>query len=82
MDDTTLFGLILVNTESAYRVVCKNNLDLNINKTKEFIAGFRRKTITHTTLPVNGAAVGIVNSYKLLGMHISGDLTWAYSSHH
>jgi hypothetical protein len=58
-DDTTVVGLITNNDETAYskevralRVWCqKNNLSLNINKTKKMIVDFRKQQWEHPPPP-------------------------------
>ena len=85
-DDTVVVGLISNNNETAYREEvenltswCKeNNLLLNVTKTKEMIMDFRRsKRTPHLPITINATPVEIVDSYKYLGVHISGDLTWS-----
>lgn len=83
-DDTTVVGLIQDNEELAYREEVEhlvgwctnNNLDLNVNKTKEVIVDFRRNQPTHTPLSIGGTDVEIVQGTKFLGVHITNDLTW------
>jgi hypothetical protein len=83
-DDTTLGGLIKGNDESVYRGevarlvgwCSDNNLELNVNKTKEMIIDFRIKKPELTPLDINGEAVEMVDSFKFLGSTISDDLTW------
>ncbi|KAI4884459.1 hypothetical protein NFI96_003687 [Prochilodus magdalenae] len=83
-DDTTAVGLISNNNEEAYREEvsflthwCReNNLSLNVNKTKELIVDFRKQERVHTPITITGAAVERVSSFKLLGVHITEELTW------
>ena len=83
-DDTTVVGLINNDDDSAYREEVhqlinwcdKNNLQLNVNKTKEIIVDFRKEKMSHTPLTINGSAVESVKSTKFLGVHITDDLTW------
>lgn len=80
-DDTTIVGLIRDNDESAYGEVkhlmnwCfRNNLDLNIAKTKEMTVdycGNPKKTLL-PTLCIKGEEVERVESFKFMGVHISG----------
>ena len=57
-DDTTVIGLIKYSDESEYRDQVNkliswcndNNLELNVNKTKEMIVDFRRKNLLHPRL--------------------------------
>ena len=82
-DDTTLGGLIS-NDESSYRQEVSNlvqwgqdnNLELNVNKTRELIVDFRRNPSVIQPLSINGSEVEIVDSFKFLGVHISNDLKW------
>ena len=86
-DDTTLVGFITKDDETHYRkevnlltTWCKdNNLLLNVSKTKEIVADFRRGHTQHPPLTINGAAVERVSSTKFLGVHISEDLFWTTS---
>ncbi|XP_055499383.1 brain mitochondrial carrier protein 1 isoform X1 [Leucoraja erinacea] len=82
-DDTTVVGLISHDDDSAYREEVQqlinwcdiNNLQLNVNKTKEITVDFRKKHTTHTPLTINGSAVESVKSTKFLGVHITDDQT-------
>ena len=82
-DDTTVVGLIKDNDDSAYREEVqllinwceRNNLLLNVNKTKEITVDFRKKQPTHIPLIINGSAVESVKSTKFLGVHITNDLS-------
>nr|XP_061796100.1 ileal sodium/bile acid cotransporter-like [Nerophis lumbriciformis] len=84
-DSTTLVGLISGGDEVAYgeeverlAVWCsENNLLLNTTKTKEVILDFRKKGTHPAPLAINGECVERVNSFKLLGVHISDDLSWS-----
>ena len=84
-DDTTVVGLITDNDEIAYgeevrdlAVWCQdNNLSLNVNKTKEMIVDYRKKRTEHAPILIDGAAVEQVDSFKLLGVHITNKLTWS-----
>ncbi|KAI4879346.1 hypothetical protein NFI96_026340 [Prochilodus magdalenae] len=53
----------------------ENNLSLNVNKTKELIVDFRKQERVHTPITITGAAVERVSSFKLLGVHITEELT-------
>lgn len=55
----------------------ENNLSLNVDKTKEMIVDFRKPHSTHTPLSIRSSMIETVNSIKLLGVHISDDLTWS-----
>ena len=75
-DDTTVIGLITNYDESEYRDQVNklinwcndNNLELNVNKTKEMIVDVRRKK-SSPPLPVviDGRTVEIVQHLKFLG---------------
>ena len=69
-DDTTVIGLITNSDESEYRDQVNkliswcsdNNLELNVNKTKEMIVDFRRKKSSPPSpLVIDGRTVEIVN---------------------
>ena len=84
-DDTTLEGLISNRDESHYRAeveeliswCTKNNLELNVSKTKEIIVDFRTKKSPILPLSINGELVEQVKSFKFLGTTISHDLKWS-----
>ena len=75
-DDTTVIGLITDNGETAYREEVRdlagwcqnNNLSLNVTKTKEMI---------DVPIPIDGAVVEQVESFKFLGVHINNKLDWS-----
>ncbi|KAF7645680.1 hypothetical protein LDENG_00199970, partial [Lucifuga dentata] len=87
-DDTTLVGLITGRDEAAYREEVEhlstwclaNNLLLNTSKTKEVIVDFRRTRVDHAPLYINGDVVETVSSFRFLGVHISGELTWSVNT--
>ncbi|KAI4898113.1 hypothetical protein NFI96_015382, partial [Prochilodus magdalenae] len=84
-DDTAVVGCITNCDESGYRQEVehlegwcrKNNLCINIKKTKEMIVDFRRGRHAHLPLHVGGSAVEVVSSYRYLGVHLSNNLTWS-----
>ena len=85
----TQVGLITNNNESAYREETQhltkwcsgNNLDLNTSKTKELIVDFWKSKRTElSALYMHREEVERVESFKLLGVHISADLTRALTS--
>ncbi len=80
-DDTTVVGLIRNNDETHYREEVAqlaewNNLSLNVGKTKEVVMDFRRNSVDHPPLTIDGSTVERVGSTKFLGVHITEDLTW------
>ena len=60
----------------------KNNLLLNVSKTKEMVVDFRRKKTPTPPLFIDGVEVERVDSFKFLGIHISSDLTWGVHVSH
>ncbi|KAI4876824.1 hypothetical protein NFI96_006328, partial [Prochilodus magdalenae] len=83
-DDTAVVGCITNSEESGYRQEVehlegwcrKNNLCINVKKTKEIIVDFRRGRHAHLPLHVGGSAVEVVSNYRFLGVHLSNNLTW------
>ena len=53
----------------------ENNLQLDVPKMKENVIDFRRKK-TLILLVINDTKMDMVDTFKLLGIHISHDLTW------
>ncbi|MBN3318385.1 YD286 protein, partial [Atractosteus spatula] len=53
----------------------KNNMSLNVDKTKEMIIDFRRAHAEYSPLHINGSPVETVRSTTFLGVHIKDDLT-------
>ncbi len=84
-DDTTVIGLITDNDETAYREEVstltkwcqEDHLSLNIDKTKELVVDFRRKSREHTPITIDKTPVERVNSFKFLSVHITEGLTWS-----
>ncbi len=84
-DDTMVIGLITDNNDTAYRKEVstltkwcqENHLSLNIDKTKELVVDIRRQNREHTPISIDKTPVERVNSFKFLGIHITGDLTWS-----
>ena len=84
-DDTTVIGLITNSDESEYRDQVNkhiswcndNNLEFNVNKTKEMIVDFRRKKSSpSSSLVIDGKTVDIVQHFKFLDSTISSNLKW------
>ena len=81
-DETTVVGLLASNDEAAYReevrdlaVLCQdNNLSLNVIKTKEMIADYRKHKTEHVPILIDGPVVEQVQSFKFL---ITNKLTWS-----
>ena len=85
VDDTTVLGLITNYGEYEYRDQVNklnswcndNNLELNVNKTKEMIVEFRRKKSSPPSpLVIDGRTVEIVQHFIFLGSTISSNLNW------
>ena len=82
-DDTTAVGLSTDNDETAYReqvrdlaVCCQdNNLSFNVSKTKELIVDYRKWKAEQAPIHINGVVVEQVESFKLLSVHITKDLS-------
>ncbi|KAK3569867.1 hypothetical protein QTP86_006742 [Hemibagrus guttatus] len=85
-DDTMMISFISNNDETAYRAEvqhwaawCADNnllLLLNTSKAKELIVDFRReKGRTDDPIHIHGMAVECVCNFKILGTHISEDLS-------
>jgi hypothetical protein len=51
------------------------NLYLNVNKTKELIVDFRKKQWAHALVHIDGTTVEKVESFKLIGVHSTDDLS-------
>jgi hypothetical protein len=72
------------NDETAYREVrdlavwCQdNNLSLNIIKTNEVIVDYRKRRTKHAPILIDGTVVEQVESFKILGVHITNKLEWS-----
>ena len=87
-NDRTLVSLIRDDCDLAYSEeveqlvgwYSKNNLILNVDKTKEIIVDFRKKQPSHTPLLINNTAVVVVSSTNNLGLHITDNLTWSVNT--
>ena len=83
-DDTAVVGLIKKHDETAYRqevrdlaVWCQDNLALTVGKTNDLIVDNRKRRDKHAPIHIDGAVVERVKSSKLLGVHITKDLSWS-----
>ena len=91
-DDTTIIGLIHDDNESEYREqvdllvdwCSTNNLILNVSKTKEIVVDYRHNKLVKDPLIIQGIIQGKevehVESFKLLGTHLTRDLTWSINT--
>ena len=83
-DDTTVEGLISGEDERTCRKevevletwCLQNNLDLNVQKTKELVVDFRKNKSPVVPLMIGGQEVEMVDTFKFLGTTISSSLTW------
>eukprot|EP00061_Rhincodon_typus_P001793 g15797.t1 len=83
-DNTTVLGWISNNDKSKCRrkreglvTWCnENNLSLNVSKTKELIADFRKKEGEYAPIYINRTEVERVKNIKFLGVTIADDLSW------
>ena len=73
------------NDETSYReevrvlaMWCRdNNLSLNVIKTKEMIAGYKKRRTEYAPILIEGAVVEQIGSFKFLGVHTTNKLTWS-----
>jgi hypothetical protein len=54
-----------------------NNFCLNVRKTKELIVDYRKRRAEQAPININATVVEQVESFKLLGVHITNDLSWS-----
>ena len=86
-DDTTVTGLISDNDETNYRREIdgitdwcdRNNLFLNVSKTKEMIVDFRRNKYEMVPIIINDIIVEQIDVFKFLGIFITNDLSWHFN---
>ena len=84
-DDTTVTGLISNNDETDYRLEIerivnwceRNNLFLNVSKTKEMVIDYRKNKCPISPLFIQNTEVEQISSFKFLGTYISDDLNWS-----
>ena len=84
-DDTTVVGQISNDDETEYRNGIENlvnwcdnnNFSLNVNKTKEIVIDFRKRSGEHAPVYINKDKVGRVESFKVLGDQITNNLSWS-----
>jgi hypothetical protein len=84
-DDTAVLGLINNNDETAYREGLRalaelyqdNNLSLNVNKSKELDCELQETSERACPHPHCRDSVERVKSFKILGVHITGNLKWS-----
>jgi hypothetical protein len=53
-----------------------NNLPLKVSDTKELIADYRKRGAKHVPIQINMAVMEWVESFKILGVHMTNDLSW------
>jgi hypothetical protein len=83
-DDTAVAGLITNNNETPYRDTIsdlvkqcdKDDLELNVKKTKVIIVDFRKGEHVYEPITIKGAEVDRVEQYDYLGTTVAEDLTW------
>ena len=85
VDDATVIELNPRNSPSYLPIVASvinkfsshRNMRLNAKKCKEMVIDFLQyKSTSLSPLMIGGTVIDRVQSYKLLGLHISNDLTW------
>ena len=58
------------------RSLTKNNFQLNESKCKELRISFAKSAADFAPIVINGKAIEVVSTVKLLGLNISSDLRW------
>ena len=85
VDVATVIELIPRNSPSCLPIVASDinkfsfhcNMRLIAKKCKEMVIDFSQcKSTILSSLMIGGTVIDRVQSYKLLGLHISNDLTW------
>ena len=69
-------GMQAVGHILKYCILLSYLQSLNVNKTKEMIVDFRKQQSVHPPIYIDGTAVFKVESFKFLGVHITGKLKW------
>ena len=54
-----------------------NNPSLNVSKTKELIVDYRKRRAEQVPINIDGAEVERVESFKILGVHITNKPSWS-----
>ena len=60
----------------ASREIQKNRFQLNVAKCKELRISFAKHSVDLDPILVNGEAINVAHTVKLLGLNISSDLRW------
>jgi hypothetical protein len=55
---------------------CQDN-NFTLNVIKEMIVDYKKKRTEHTPILIDGAVVEQVESFKILGVHITSNLSWS-----
>lgn len=84
-DDTAIVGCIRKGEEGEYRRVIqdfvdmsqRDQLQLNVDKTKELVIDFGRSRSTPQPVSIGGVEVEIVKTYKYLGVQLDHKLDWS-----
>ena len=84
-DDTALIGYINNDDSSEYlqqvskfTSYCDENfLELNVNKTKEMLIDFRKKSVPPDLVRIKDSVVERVETYKYLGVYLESTLCWS-----
>ena len=84
MDDTTIGECVDKGEDSRIQsdveeLIAKSNqnmIQLNESKCKEFRISFAKPVADFAPIVINGKAIEVVSTVKLLGLDISSDLRW------
>ena len=87
VDDCTVFDIFLSSTPESSVLQSEldkitewtrsNNMKVNVSKTKEFSISFTKSNATVDELIVDRQPIELVQTSKLLGVHVSADLKWS-----